>query len=189
MYRYKRLLFGVCSASEQYKHEISTVLAGITGAENISDDIVVHGADQESPDRSLHAVLERLQVCGLTLNPEKCQYNMNRIVFMGMLLSDKRIRPTSERGKAVTEARAPQTTAELRSFLGLVSYSSRFIPHFPTISEPLRKLTKKDVPFIFGAEQQASFQALKDSLSRATTLSILIGMHQPESSLMQARWA
>ena len=185
LYRYKRLLFGVCSASEQYQHEISTVLAGITGAENISDDIVVHGADQESHDRSLHAVLERLQVCGLTLNPEKCQYNMNRIVFMGMLLSDKGIGPTSERVKAVTGAREPQTTAELRCFLGLVSYSSCFIPQFSTISEPLRKLTKKDVPFIFGAEQRASFQALKDSLSRATTLAYF-DKHAPTKVIADA---
>ena len=113
------------------------------GAEHISDDIVVHGADQESHDQSLHAVLGRLQACGLTLNPEKCQYHMNRIVFMGMLLSDKGIGPTSERVKAVAEAREPQTNAELHSFLGLVSYSSHFIPQFSTISEPLRKLTQK----------------------------------------------
>jgi hypothetical protein len=73
LYRYKRSLFGVCSASEQYQHEISNVLAGINGAENISGDIVVHGADQASHDRSLHAVLERLRACGLTLNPAKCQ--------------------------------------------------------------------------------------------------------------------
>ena len=47
-FRYKRLLFGVCSASEQYQHEIASVLTGIEGAENISDDIVVHGPDTET---------------------------------------------------------------------------------------------------------------------------------------------
>ena len=47
LFRYKRLLFGVCSASEQYQREIASVLAGIEGAENISDDIVVHGPDTE----------------------------------------------------------------------------------------------------------------------------------------------
>ena len=28
LFRYKRLLFGVCSASEQYEHEIASALAG-----------------------------------------------------------------------------------------------------------------------------------------------------------------
>ena len=42
LFRYKRLLFGVNSASEQYQHEVQTALAGIDGQENISDDIIVH---------------------------------------------------------------------------------------------------------------------------------------------------
>ena len=45
LYRYKRLLFGVNSASEQYQHEILKVLADIDGQVNISDDIIVHGKD------------------------------------------------------------------------------------------------------------------------------------------------
>ena len=48
LFRYKRLLFGVCSASEQYQHEIASGLAGIEGVENISDDIVVNGPDTET---------------------------------------------------------------------------------------------------------------------------------------------
>lgn len=45
LFRYKRLPFGVCSASEQYQHEIASVLAGIEHADKISDDVVVHGRD------------------------------------------------------------------------------------------------------------------------------------------------
>ncbi len=104
---------------------------------------------------------------------------------MGMLLSEKGIGPTNDRVKAVKDAREPKTTAELRSFLGLISYSSRFIPQFFTISEPLRKLTKKDAPFIFGAEQRASFQALKDSLAHATTLAYF-DKHAPTKVIADA---
>ena len=45
LFRYKRLLFGVCSASEQYEHEIASALAGIECVENISTDIVAHCPD------------------------------------------------------------------------------------------------------------------------------------------------
>ena len=97
LFRYKRLLFGVCSASEQYQHEIASVLARIEGSENISDDIVVHGPDTETHDKRLHQTMERLQESGLTLNAEKCLFNMDRLVFMGMLLSEKGIGPTEDR--------------------------------------------------------------------------------------------
>ena len=160
VYRYKRLLFGVSSASEQYQHEIANVLAGIEGVENISDDVIVHARDQATHDKSLHAVMTRLSQCGLTLNPDKCQFNMDKLVFMGILLSQKGIGPTEERVRAIVEAREPENASEVRSFLGLVGFSSRFISGFATLSEPLRRLTRKEVPFEFGPEQKKVFQVL-----------------------------
>jgi len=170
LYRYKRLLFGVNSASEQYQHEIQRVLSGLEGAANISDDIIVHGRGTEAHDRNMEAVMNRLVQSGLTLNPEKCQFNMSKITFMGMLVSEKGIGPTEERVKAVVEAREPTTASEVHSFLGLVNFSGRFIPDLATISDPLRQLTKKNVPFTFGDEERRAFNRLKEALAEAGTL-------------------
>ena len=169
-YCYKRLIFGVSSASEQYQHEVATALAGIEGVANISDNIIVHAPDCETHNKRLHAVLERLEKCGLTLNGEKCQFEMDKLVFMGILLSEKGIGPTNERVRALVEAREPENASEVRSFLGLAGYSSRFIPQFAAISEPLRRLTKKDVPFVFGPEQKVAFESLKNKVAEAGTL-------------------
>ncbi|XP_038059532.1 uncharacterized protein K02A2.6-like [Patiria miniata] len=170
LYQYKRLMFGVSSASEQYQYMIAKALAGLEGVENISDDIIVHGPDQNTHYSRVLAVLRRLQELGLTLNAEKCQFNMSRLVFMGILLSEKGIGPTQERVRAVSEFREPENVSEVRSFLGLVGFSSSFIPNFATLSDPLRKLTRKGVPFQFGPHQKAAFNALKESLAKATTL-------------------
>ena len=97
LFRYKRLLSGLNSASEQYQYDISTALAGIPGVENISVDIIVHGPNQETHNERLHKVLKRLEECHLTLNEEKCQFSMNKLMFMGILLTDKGIGPTEER--------------------------------------------------------------------------------------------
>ena len=64
LFRYKRLLFGVCSASEQYQYEISTALGGLLGVENISDDIIVHAPGTEIHNQGMHAVLKRMWVVG-----------------------------------------------------------------------------------------------------------------------------
>ncbi len=152
-YRYKRLIFGVSSASEQYQHEIASALAGIEGVENISDDVIVHAPDHKTHNQRLHVVMKRLRECGLTLNPAKCQFSMDRLNFMGILLTQKGIGPTEERVRAVVEAREPQNASEV-SFLGLVSYNSRFIPQFATLAEPLRHLPRKDTEFVFGPAQK-----------------------------------
>ena len=114
--------------------------------------------------------MERLKQHCLTLNAGKCLFNVDRLVFMGILLSEKGIGPTEERVRALQEAREPETTSEVRSFLGLANYSNRFIPHFGTLTTPLRKLTRKDVSFHFGPEQKAPFESLKQSMVEAGTL-------------------
>lgn len=62
---------------------------------------------------------------------------------MGHVLSGRGIGPADVKVKAVVDAREPKTSAEIRSFLGLVNYSSRFIPDLATVAAPLRKLTRK----------------------------------------------
>ena len=87
LFRYKRLLFGVNSASEQYQYEIQTAIAAIDGEENNSDDIIVHGKDKKEHNACLERVIKRLRERGLTLNATKCQFSMDKFTFMAMVLS------------------------------------------------------------------------------------------------------
>lgn len=163
------MLFGVSSASELYQHEIALALPCIEGVENLSD-IIVHGPNQKIHDERLTAVLHRLELCELKLNPDKCERGVDRLVFMGILLSEKGIGPMHERVRAILEARPPENAVEVQSFWGVENYSSRFIPKFATISERLRRLPSNYVPFTFGPEQLKSFNALKEGLAKAGTL-------------------
>lgn len=170
LYRYKRLMFGISSAPEKYQQVIQQVLQGIEGVKNISDDIVVYAETQIEHDRRVRQVMERLKQKGLTLNYEKCKFSGSELTFMGHVLSGRGVSIAEEKVKAVKEARAPQTATEVRSFLGLVNYSARFIPNMATTTEPLRRLTKNAEPFIWGKEQDRAFQKLKLQLARADTL-------------------
>ncbi|PFX23911.1 Retrovirus-related Pol polyprotein from transposon 17.6 [Stylophora pistillata] len=80
------------------------------------------------------------------------------------------IGPTEEKVRAVAEASQPQTPSEVRSFLGLVGFSARFIPDFATTADPLRKLARKGEPFVWGKEQEQSFQRLKSQVASAPVL-------------------
>lgn len=68
----------------------------------------------------------------------------------------------------VQKAREPESAAEVKSFLGLVMYKSRYIPNFSTVSEPLRRLLKQNELFIWGEEQRASFDKLKRLLANSS---------------------
>ena len=170
IFRYKRLSFGVNAAPEKYQHIITQSMAGLQGVSNIADDLIVHGRDTEEHDKNLHSVLQRLSEKQLTLNAEKCTFRMTKVVFMGLLLSKHGIGPTEEKVRAVAEASQPQTPSEVRSFLGLVGFSARFIPDFATTADPLRKLARKGEPFVWGKEQEQSFQRLKSQVASAPVL-------------------
>ena len=119
LYRYKRLLFGVYAASEQYQHEIQTSLASIKGQQNISGDIIVHGRNQEEHNLCMEKVVRRLGECGSTLNTIKCQFRMDELTFVAMVISECGISCAEDKVKAVLEAREPSSASEVHSFLGL----------------------------------------------------------------------
>ena len=120
-------------------------------------DIIVHGATHDQHDERLQKVMMRVHE--FTLNLEKCQFSMSQLTFMGHALSSRGVGVAADKVKAVVEAREPESVSEVRSFLGLVNYSGRFIPDLATLSEPLRRLTKKNVEFQWGPEQAAAFQS------------------------------
>ena len=169
-FRYKRLNFGVTSAPELYQHTIHDLLSDIEGSNNMIDDIIIFADSVEEHDKRLDAVLSKLKASGMTLNREKCVYRMNELQFLGFLLSEKGIGPAESKVNAVKNATKPKTAAEVRSFLGLVNFSARFIENLATKSEPLRKLTKKSEKFVWEDEQQKAFDQLKTDLSKAETL-------------------
>ena len=85
--RYTRLNFGVSSAVEIFQNNICETLAGIPGAINLSDDILVFGKTQEEHDQALEATFKRLRESGLTLNRNKCVYNQPQLAFFGYVKS------------------------------------------------------------------------------------------------------
>ena len=115
-------------------------------------------------------MLERLRDRGITLNPDKSKFHMDRLVFMGNVLSRKGIAPEEVKVEAILHAKEPENVSEVRSFLRLVNFNARFIPDLATIVEPLQRLTKKNVKFVWAPEQRRSFQTLKDKLKNAETL-------------------
>lgn len=127
LYRYKRLMSGISSAPEKYQQVISQIFHDIEGVQNISDDIVVFGRTREEHDQRLRLVLDRIGQKKLTLNSDKCEFGMDKITFMGHILSKNGIGPTKERVKDMLNATEPTNGSEVKSFLGLMNFSARYI--------------------------------------------------------------
>ena len=108
LYRYKRLMFGMASAPEMYQKVIKDTLQGIQGAVNIADDVIIHGKDKEEHDQRLKETLERFRDQGLTLNPKKCEFRMDRITFFGHNLTGDGVHLNEEKVAAIVKAKEPK---------------------------------------------------------------------------------
>lgn len=71
--------------------------------------------------------------------------------------------------EAVQNFRQPETVEEIRSFLGLINYVSRFIPDVATKTSPLRELIKTN-KFVWSEEQREAFKILKEALTSDSVL-------------------
>jgi hypothetical protein len=146
LFRFRRLFFGVSSASEVFQNTIAQLLAGIPGCRNAADDILVVGRTLEEHNSTLHRVLQRLQDSELTLNKSKCTIQANELDFWGIHLSQQGISIRQARVQALRPLKRPDNAAKVRSLPGMASWSSRFMKDYATISAPLRTLTKNNIP-------------------------------------------
>ena len=170
LFRYKRLIFGMNTAFEVFQRTLQHSISNCEGQNNISDDIIVYSCTQEEHDRNLERVLQRLDELNRTLKKEKCIFSVPKLVFSGFTLSEEGISPDVTKVDAVRNFKTPESVADVRSFLGLVSYCSRFIRDYSTLTDPLRYLTKKHAKWKWTTEHQDAFDKLKDALTSSEVL-------------------
>jgi transposase InsO family protein len=130
----------------------------------------VYASTREEHDATLRKVLQRLRDKNLTLNKEKCEFCRTTMKFMGHTVTAEGLMPQESKIEAVLNTAPPQNVKEVKSFLGLLNYCSKFLPNFATVSEPIRKLTRKNISFIWGQEQQTAFEKLKSLLTSASVM-------------------
>ena len=170
LFQYKRLCFGISSASEEFQHIIGGLFANEPNICNISDDILIFGKNLEEHNNALRQCFRILQENSLTLNPNKCEFGKTELEFFGYIISGEGIRPTKEKIEAVQNYPPPTNIKQLRSFLGLINYLNRFIPNLADKSERLRRLIRKDIPWAWNTAEQACFDELKRLVTGETVM-------------------
>ena len=102
-YCFNVLLFGISSGSEKFQKCINQILEGLDGVECNIDDILIYGTTQEEHDRRLQAVLHRLDNANVTLNAEKCVFNVQSIKFLCQIIGSKGIKLDPETIEAIVK--------------------------------------------------------------------------------------
>jgi hypothetical protein len=87
-------------------------------------------------------------------------------------VSAQGIQVDNKKIKAIKEWPTPENVRQVRSFHSLTGFYHQFVKDFNAIAAPLNNLTKKDIPFKWGNEQNQAFQELKKRLCETPVLQL-----------------
>jgi len=90
--------------------------------------------------------------------------------FYGHIFGRHGMSPAPAKIAAISKCPALTNAAEVRSLLGMGIFCTRYIPNYADVTKPLRDLTKKDMPWVWGSAQQKALDALKSALTCDTTM-------------------
>ena len=118
-----------------------------------------------SHDETLLQLLKRARECNIKLNRNKMRLRMTELLYIGHRISEKGIRLDPAKVMAVKAMAAPNSTTDIKRFLGMCNYLSCFIPKLSQTSEPLRCLTENNIDFRWGTSEQTAFDKVKELIS------------------------
>ncbi len=165
------MLQGDANAPHEAQRLLMRALEGVEDAFCLIDDIGVASESVETHLAALEEIFKRLLALGLTMRPDKLVLLAEEVEFLGHTVRrGGELKITDEKIEAVKGWPRCKTVAEVRAFLGFVSYVRKFIRGFSELALPLVRLTKKDVPFVWTGECEAAFQRLKEEMVKAPCL-------------------
>ena len=132
------------------------------------DDIMIYLMDLEEHRSTVKRVLALLQEHDLYLKPEKCEFEKEKVEYLGLVVSKGKVEMDPVKVEGVSRWPVPKTKNELQHFLGFNFYR-RFIQGFADIAKPLHELTGNKA-WNWGLEQLKSFQALEVAVTAAPIL-------------------
>ena len=164
LFQYNRLCFGVSAAPAIFQRAMENLLNGIPGVLCYLDDLLICGSNETEHSERLNKVLSIMQKSGLKLQANKCFIGVSKVSYLGFCIDSEGLKPMDDKIKAIKEVPQPKDLAQLRSYLGMIGFYRKFVNNAATMLEPLNKLLRTGVKFVWGPEQLKSFELSKNAL-------------------------
>lgn len=136
------------------------------------DDILIHSTSMEEHEQHLLIVLGTLREHQLYAKFSKCEFWLDRVAFLGHVISEEGIVVNPSNVEVVRNWKRPKTITKVRSLLGLVGYYRKYVEGFSRIALPLTRLIRKGEKFEWSEACEHSFNELKKRLTSALVLAM-----------------
>ena len=140
------------------------------------DDFIVWADTEDELITRLESIFSRIRDKKLYLNPKKCRFGMDEVVYCGHVINSRGVTFSKERIDEVADMEAPQTHGALKSFLGMAGYMREHINHYVDLVNPLQEIVKhytkktRKLAIDWTPELLHHFQKFKDAIRNVDLL-------------------
>ena len=128
----------------------------------MDDFVIMAKAMEELEEQTIHflKIAEKHNLC---FKRSKCNFNMEEIPILGVVVGRGQVQMETNKVKVVKEWKIPIKLKEVESFLGFTNFYRWFIKNFRYIAKPLNVLKGKK-NWKWEEEHQKAFKELKEKI-------------------------
>ena len=168
------MYFGLCNSPETFQRMMNSIFQELLHEEvlaNYMDDFVIPARTIEELEEQTIWFLKIAEKHNLCFKRSKCDFNMEEIPILGVIVGKGQIKMEQEKIKVVKEWKIPGKVKDVESFLGFANFYRCFIQNFSHIAKPLNELKGKK-EWKWEEEHQKAFQELKERITSQPVLAL-----------------
>jgi len=172
VYKYRVMLFKLINELAFFQHYINDVLFNCLHkfCQTYLNDILIYSKILKKHRTHVKEVLDKLREADLQINIDKCEFKIQKTLFLELLIFINDLRMNSWKVDVIRNWKVSRLLTHVQIFIDFCNFYRRFIKNFSKIAQSMIKLTWKDHLFEWTEICQTIFEELKQQM---TTVLIL----------------
>ncbi len=172
VYKYRVMLFELINESAFFQHYINNVLFNCLHkfCQTYLNDILIYSKTLKEHRTHVKEVLDKLREVDLQVNIDKCEFKIQKISFLELLIFINDLRMNSWKVDVIRSWEVSRSLTHVQIFIDFCNFYRRFIKNFSKIAQLMIKLIWKDHFFEWTKICQTIFEELKQQVTTAFIL-------------------
>ncbi len=171
-YKYKMLSFKLTNESIFFQQYMNDILWNFLNdfCQVYLNDILIYSKMRKKHRDHVKLVLSRLREAELQMNIQKCEFNVEKTVFLEVIVSELDFRMNLSKVTVIVSWITSINLKEIQSFVRFVNFYRRFIKNFSKLVKSFTQLTRKNTSFVWNKICVQVFDKLKKQVSSISVL-------------------
>ncbi len=171
-YKSKILFFELTNDSALFHQYMNDVLWDFLNdfCQVYLDDILIYSKTQQEHKQHVKMILNRLREADLQMNIRKCEFDVEEIVFLEVIVSEQDLHMNSIKVKVIVNWTTSINLKKVQSFVRFINFYRRFIKNFSKLVKSFTQLTRKNTSFVWDKVCVQAFDNLKKQISSISVL-------------------